>query len=301
MLPYRKSNMDSFLEHTSPRVPVQFHTQRNGSSSSSSVASGEEVRIPRIVLRDVWKACDEWSCYGVGVPLSTENLLETVNFDQYYAPTLSAIQIFTIKPFPDDADSSSRSTVTAGTDGAETSAVKPNPFSNYRHRFLTPDKLGYLYFQYNETEKPWEREPLTAKMKELAKQYSGLSSLTSSDLSPYSWISITWFPAYSIPPVKREELLASFLTYHSLTPFFPETFPARVNEIGETLPPQVVLPPFGAVTLNAFGNVWIRPRTSDSQMIELREKAASSFVETMDFTHNDLNFYMSSKFYGRPR
>ncbi|KFK39203.1 hypothetical protein AALP_AA3G212800 [Arabis alpina] len=299
MLPNRKSNMDRFLEHTSPRVRVRFHTQRNGSSSSSS--SAEEVKIPGISLRDVGKACKEWSYFGVQVPLSIENYDEKVI--HHYAPSLSAIQIFTIKPFADDdaVSSSSRSTVTAGTDGAETSAAKPNPFSNYRHRFLTPDKLGYLYFQYNETEKPWEREPLTAKMKELAKQYSGLSSLTSSDLSPYSWISITWSPIYSIPSVKRKELFASFLTYHSLTPFFPETFPARVNEIGESLPPQVVLPPFGAVTYKAFGNLWIMPGTADSQMIEMREKAASSFVETMDFTHNDLNFYMSSKFYGRPR
>lgn len=51
-----------------------------------------------------------------------------------------------------------------GVDGTETRSATPNPYSNYRHRFLHPDHLGYLYFQYNETTKPSERDPLTCKV-----------------------------------------------------------------------------------------------------------------------------------------
>ncbi|VVB17494.1 unnamed protein product [Arabis nemorensis] len=285
--------MDSFLEKTSPRVRVQFHTQ--GSSSSA-----EEVKIPRFGLRDVWKACEKWSCYGVEVPLSIENFNEKVK--QHYVPSLSAIQIFTIKPFADD-DSSSRSSV-IGSDGTGTGSAKPNPYSDYKHRFLQPEHLGYLYFQYNETTRPSDRGPLTYKMRDLAEQHNGLNTLTNSDLSPYSWISIAWYPIYPIPAVNsRKELSASFLTYHSLTPCFPEKFGAgdKVNQVGKPIKPKVVLPPFAAVAYKAFGDIWIRPGTSDRQMIEMREKSASSWVETLDFTHNDLNFFMSHKNYGRRR
>lgn len=80
---------------------------------------------------------------------------------------------------------------------------------------------------------------------------------------------------------------------------FSEKFGDKVNEEGVTMKPEVVLPPFAAVAYKAFGDVWIRPGTSDSQMIEMREKSASSWVETLDFTHNDLNFFMSHKNYGR--
>lgn len=83
--------------------------QPSGASSSSTVASGaeaKEVRRPHIVLGDIWSAYEEFSCYGNEVPLSLEGIDEDVT--SYYAPTLSAMQIFTIKPFADDGGSSSR-------------------------------------------------------------------------------------------------------------------------------------------------------------------------------------------------
>lgn len=83
--------------------------QPSGASSFSTVASGaeaKEVRRPHIVLGDIWSAYEEFSCYGNEVPLSLEGIDEDVT--SYYAPTLSAMQIFTIKPFADDGGSSSR-------------------------------------------------------------------------------------------------------------------------------------------------------------------------------------------------
>lgn len=81
--------------------------QSDGSSSSSAVAPGaeaEELREPRIVLSDVWSAYEEWSSYGLGVPLYLKSIDSKVT--QHYTPSLSAIQIFTIKPFLGDASSS---------------------------------------------------------------------------------------------------------------------------------------------------------------------------------------------------
>ncbi|KAJ0236301.1 Uncharacterized protein HA466_0256290 [Hirschfeldia incana] len=279
------SNYQSFLARTSPLVPVCYHPQPSGASSSSTVASGAEakdVRRPHIVLRDIWSAYEELSCYGTEVPLSLEGIDEQVT--SYYAPSLSAMQIFTIKPFAHEGGSSSWSSSIG-----------------------TYDRSGYLYFQYNELEKPHERHPLTSKIVQLAEQRSGLLSLTSSDLSPDSWLSIAWYPIYQIPSVRRmkKELSAAFLTYHKLKPDFPETFVedgkkvqghgnSRENE-------EVAFPPFGAMTYKAVGNVWNKPGTSDHFDRDRHEKAASSWVENHRFTHSDHQFFFRGKFFGYPR
>ncbi|KAJ4872348.1 hypothetical protein Rs2_45975 [Raphanus sativus] len=273
------SNYQSFLARTSPLVPVRYHAQPSGASSSSTVASGaeaKEVIRPHIVLRDIWSAYEELSCFGTEVPLSLEGIDEEVT--SYYAPTLSAMQIFTIKPFADGCGSSSGSS-SVGTD----------------------DGLGYLYFQYNELEKPHERHPLTAKIELLAEQHSGLHSLTSSDLSPDSWLSIAWYPIYQIPSVKcmKKELSAAFLTYHKLKPDFPETFvedDKKLKEHGKSSK-EVVLPPSGAMTYKASGNVWNMPRTSDHDDRDRHEKAASSWVEKLGFTHSDYKFFFKCNIY----
>ncbi|CAH2044176.1 unnamed protein product [Thlaspi arvense] len=302
MLSADESNYERFLRCTSPSVRVHYYNQTSGGASSSSAAApgGEarEVRKPRIALKDVWSAYEEWSCFGAGVPLLLDNIHTEVT--QYYAPTLSAIQIFTIKPF--SGDSSSRS-----------SAIGASAMPNYRHPFLPPENLGNLYFQFNETTRPFERDTLTQKIGTLAEQYTGLNTLTSTDLSPYSWLSVSWYPIYPIPSVKsRKDLSASFLTYHTLTPYFKDDEVeeqgmsstqegVKVEEEGVSRTPEVVIPPFGAVSYKAFGNTWIMPGTLDHLNTVKYEEAASTMLGTLAFFQNDFNFFMSSKFYGPPR
>ncbi|ESQ31890.1 hypothetical protein EUTSA_v100054380mg, partial [Eutrema salsugineum] len=65
---------------------------------------------------------------------------------------------------------------------------------------------------------------------------------------------------------------------------------------------EVVIPPFGAVSYKAYGDVWIMPRTFDNHnKMEMHEESASSWLETLGFNHSDFNFFMSHKFYGLPR
>lgn len=52
--------------------------------------SGDEY----FTLGDLWDCYEEWSSYGVGAPIC---LKDDENVIQYYAPYLSAIQIYTIK------------------------------------------------------------------------------------------------------------------------------------------------------------------------------------------------------------
>jgi len=74
--------------------------------SSSSRGKVERVKKPHLVLSDIWSAYDKWSTFCVGVPLKLNDYSWT-DATQYYAPTLSAMQIFTKKPFLDDGSSSS--------------------------------------------------------------------------------------------------------------------------------------------------------------------------------------------------
>lgn len=50
--------------------------------------------MAHFTLADLWDQYEEWSVYGVGVPIILPNHERTV---QYYVPYLSAIQLYTRK------------------------------------------------------------------------------------------------------------------------------------------------------------------------------------------------------------
>lgn len=47
-------------------------------------------------LGDLWQCYDEWSVYGVGTPVVLD---DGDKLTQYYAPYLSAVQIYTNKSY----------------------------------------------------------------------------------------------------------------------------------------------------------------------------------------------------------
>ncbi|CAL9229631.1 unnamed protein product [Arabidopsis halleri] len=252
-----KSNFESFLKSISLPVRVKFHTEKRVGSSSSR-GKAERVKKPHLRLGDIWSAYDEWSNFCVGVPLTLKDSWTKAN--QYYAPTLSAIQIFTKKPFVDDGSSSSSSS--------------SRSFGEDCH----------LYFEYNETMSlEAARPPLTMMFEELAKKHHGLNTLRTSDLSENSWFSITWSRGIQIPAVQT--LNQYFLTYHSLTPVIPETIPKRT---------KVELPAFGVLTTK-LDKVWIMPGTSDQETINRLEESAASWMGKCMFSHSDFNIFMAEK------
>ena len=52
----------------------------------------EHDDLPYFILGDLWESFDEWSAYGVGVPITLKDQEVVV---QYYVPYLSAIQLYT--------------------------------------------------------------------------------------------------------------------------------------------------------------------------------------------------------------
>ncbi|XP_024027096.1 uncharacterized protein LOC21394299 [Morus notabilis] len=170
------------------------------------------------------------------------------------------------------------------------------------------DPFGDLYCQYNETISPYDRIPLTEKIKELANEYPGLMKFQSTDLSPYSWIAIAWYPIYQIPLTKNvKELSACFLTFHHLSSFkeeqskmFPFINCVEKEHTGGVCrdheeKSEIAVPPFAALTYKMNGELWMNPATSDQEKIASYLDAASSWLKLLDFNHHDFNFFISRR------
>ncbi|PPD78195.1 hypothetical protein GOBAR_DD24886 [Gossypium barbadense] len=124
------------------------------------------------------------------------------------------------------------------------------------------------------------------QMNELGKHYPGLFDLRSTEISPYSWMAIAWYPVYQIPmATNMKELSACFLTYHPLSG-------SRTGSNKE----EISLPPFAVVTYKLFGTLWINPETSDKDTIICQQTAACNWLRQLQFQHHDFNFFMSRQF-----
>ncbi|KAI6676722.1 hypothetical protein NL676_037518 [Syzygium grande] len=228
------TNMECVPYSVIPSVAVKEVPRPNVENASNEGSQEQEKdMVDSFHLRDLWKAYEEWSAYGAGVPIVLPNGESVV---QYYFPSLSAMQIFTYKKLAEpclDLKSSKRSgegsssteseRETVSSDGSKSSSGTPsndsnNTFSRREGSEQVEEYHGELYCQYNEIVNPYSRLPLTEKIKELARKYPGLTTFRSTDLTPHSWLAIAWYPILQIPVMRnRKELSASFLTYHMLS------------------------------------------------------------------------------------
>eukprot|EP00249_Psilotum_nudum_P023935 c29031_g1_i1 orf=390-1727(-) len=248
----RNCNLDRFLESTCPSVqPLYLPKSCQWEACQSRLQLGHTEPLPYFALADLRDSFGEWSAYGAGVPI-TLNGNETVV--QYYAPYLSAMQLYTARsgqrPFlkfrhPNgDSDASDYSCSEVSSDGESDRLPECwkcecgkthkrdageccicDAFKKDRNipRYRIPegdgwDWHGHLLFEYFEESPPHGRVPLADKITELARVFPELRSLRSVDLLPASWMSVAWYPIYRIPtgPTLRD-LAACFLTYHCLS------------------------------------------------------------------------------------
>ncbi|KAJ8766848.1 hypothetical protein K2173_009139 [Erythroxylum novogranatense] len=240
------TNLDRFLEHTTPVVPAQLLPK----TSVRGWRTHEPEYHPYFMLHDLWESFREWSAYGAGVPLLLD---ENETVMQYYCPSLSGIQLYVdpSRPSPwlrrhgEESDNdSSRET---SSDGSSESGKETNNFvreswgqqNNAGVKFQSlsgvslrskhlkgsssdeyeiSNPLDRLVFEYMEYDPPFVREPLTDKISFLTLQFPELRTYRSCDLSPSSWISVAWYPIYRIPMgTTLQNLDACFLTFHSLS------------------------------------------------------------------------------------
>ncbi|KAH7513427.1 hypothetical protein FEM48_Zijuj12G0198700 [Ziziphus jujuba var. spinosa] len=81
------TNLDRFLEYTTPVVPAQYFPK----TSLRGWKTQDSDIHPYFVLGDLWESFREWSAYGAGVPLLLNGSDSVI---QYYVPFLSGIQLY---------------------------------------------------------------------------------------------------------------------------------------------------------------------------------------------------------------
>lgn len=245
--PINVTNLDRLMESVTPFVPAQHFSVVNVRGRRAREAEPNLYYC----LGDLWEAFNEWSVYGVGVPILLNGKDSII---QYYVPFLSGIQLYVdpskpssrVRPGEEGDAESSRETSSGGSSDCEVERRSISSSDGLRNqhglvnlnaqrlnRLSLSDKavtvsssdeaeisksLGQLMFEYLEHEQPHHRRPLADKIAVLASQFPELKTCRSADLLPSSWISVAWYPIYRIPmgPTLRD-LDASFLTFHTLS------------------------------------------------------------------------------------
>jgi hypothetical protein len=211
------SNIESFVVSTTPLVPARDVPGDVGRGN------GGGRRAP-FALCDLWASFDEWSAFGVEVPLLLDDQDREVF--QYYVPFLSGMQIFrACDPATEaGADDESRVRDDAAPEedpeaAARASSAPPLPSGIARATAEGAKVPGReLLFQYFERASPYSRAPISDTLERLCEEEPTLATLRSDDVHPASWISVAWYPIYRVPVGRSlRDLSACFLTYHALS------------------------------------------------------------------------------------
>ncbi|CAN7003983.1 unnamed protein product [Brassica oleracea var. botrytis] len=286
------SNLDRFLEHTTPLVPARFLPMR----SRRELKTSESESNSYFVLEDLWESFAEWSAYGAGVPLHMDGSDSTV---QYYVPYLSGIQLYVLDPsnkprnIVEDNERSSHSnsgkTLQSEVD-LSVSELNRVSLGDQPGETETSNPQERLLFEYLEYEPPFGREPLANKISDLASRFPELMTYKSCDLSPSSWVSVSWYPIYRIPVgATLQNLDACFLTFHSLsTP--PPPLKAGALEPSVKLP----LPTFGLASYKLKLSVWNQNRAQEWHKISSLQDAADKWLKCLQVNHPDYKFFTSN-------
>ncbi|GAB4843061.1 hypothetical protein Ancab_013040 [Ancistrocladus abbreviatus] len=302
------TNLDRFLQHTTPLVPAQYFSK----TSMRAWSTREDDLQPYFVLGDLWESFKEWSAYGAGVPLLLNGSDSVV---QYYVPYLSGIQLYIdpSKPAPrirrpgeeSDADST-RETSSDGSSDNETELRNKtfNGSSSDDGEFCSSS--GVLVFEYLERDPPYSREPLADKISLLASQFPEIKTYRSCDLSPASWVSVAWYPIYRIPTGPTLQNLDScFLTFHSLsTPIHGAqndwqgiygSYPREVGN-GVDLPFKMSLPIFGLASYKFKIPVWDQNGVECQKANSLLQ-AAEEWLQVLNVDHPDYRFFVTHNYW----
>ncbi|XP_071695607.1 uncharacterized protein [Rutidosis leptorrhynchoides] len=312
----KKTNLDRFMNHTTPIVSAHHFTK----SSINGWRNHEDDYHPYFVLGDLWDSFKEWSAYGVGVPLV---LNEHDSVIQYYAPSLSAIQLYVDSTAPttglrragEDSDyESSRATSSDGSYDAGAAVVRgPRSTTHVDYIDQSFNKLvlrddsddadirnppGLLAFEYFERASPFQRETLANKISDLELTFPELKTYRSCDLTQSSWLSVAWYPIYRIPVgPSLQNVDTSFLTFHSLsTPLkngnclLPNGLTARdVHE--PRMACRLSLSIFGLAVYKFKNADWTKDGIRGTEKVNSLVNSADNWLKKLDVHHPDYMFF----------
>ncbi|KAF8105585.1 hypothetical protein N665_0157s0157 [Sinapis alba] len=304
------SNLDRFLEHTTPLVHPRLFPMRSRCDSKPR----ESECNTYFVLEDLWESFAEWSAYGAGVPLHMHGSDSTV---QYYVPYLSGIQLYAdpskkVRNPDEDNEGSSEGSSSSKLDKlpnrAKTLENAVDLSVSELNRVSLGDQSvtgslssgeteisnphGRLLFEYLEYEPPFGREPLANKVSDLASRFPELMTYRSCDLSPSSWVSVSWYPIYRIPVGPTlQNLDACFLTFHSLSTPHPQSSMG----CSDTKPSiKLPLPTFGLASYKLKVSVWNQNRAQECQKLSSLQQAADKWLKRLQVDHPDYMFFTSN-------
>ncbi|XP_061342957.1 uncharacterized protein LOC133289101 [Gastrolobium bilobum] len=325
------SNLERFLQCVTPLVPSQTLPQSCHNDLNSLWQPLGKDTIEYFTLKDLWDCYYEWSAYGAGAPLMLESGDTAI---QFYVPYLSAIQIYSNKSvaasrnrredsdgvefesdsWSDDSGSDNLSRSLSNNSSKSWDAVSEDSSCDQEGSWLTREKLGYLYLHYTEMSSPYSRVPLMEKIPELARTHPALMTLKSVDLSPASWMAVSWYPIYTIPSRKNDkDLEACFLTYHTLSSSFQDCA-MECDEmdigndicysswwgsiVGEKCKKKqsgcISVPPFGLATYKMQGDLWLDQEPYVNERVSYLYSAADSWLKQLNVNHHDFNFFTSN-------
>ncbi|KAK4857335.1 hypothetical protein QYF36_027023 [Acer negundo] len=337
LLSSESTNLDRFLEHTTPVVSVQ-HLPK---TRSRRWRNDETEHHPYFFLSDLWESFKEWSAYGAGVPLLLDG---SESVKQYYVPYLSGIQLYIDPSRPSsrlsrrpgeesDADSSRETSSDGSSDhGVErrinafvqgTWSQQNIPDANIQsfNRLSLRNKPlvgsssdeseicnspGQLIFEYLAHDAPFSREPLADKISILASQFPDLRTYRSCDLLPSSWISVAWYPIYRIPMGPTlQNLDACFLTFHSLSTPFQSTgfdgshFPNFTVREGHSTDTfvKLPLPTFGLASYKFKVSFWNHNGVHECPKANSLLRIADNWLRRLQVNHPDFRFFVSHSSY----
>ncbi|KAL9239012.1 hypothetical protein vseg_013371 [Gypsophila vaccaria] len=326
------NNLSRFLTATIPSVAAQFFAKTTMKGWRTCDVEYQHY----FTLNDLWESFKECSAYGTGVPLVLNGVDDGIV--QYYVPYLSAIQLVAQSSSSFDAKSSCGQS----DDGCKSSSCDDSSdyefeedinFSTVSEQYLnqadqvpcytpslgnqrqsqgefgsdesdTGSCRGEMLFQFFEKESPYSREPLGSKVGELASLYPQLKTLRSCDMLPCSWMSVAWYPIYSIPSGSTlKDLDACFLTYHCLsTPLQGEGSshsPKLIDSCEIDGTPRFLLPAFGLGFYKFKEVIWTGLRESECPLVNSLTESADRWLKQLQVNHPDLEFFHSRTLHQR--
>ncbi|KAL5229758.1 hypothetical protein ABZP36_028534 [Zizania latifolia] len=306
----RSSNLQCFLDCTTPAVEMRVLPKMNGRSSNDAWHHAEMDSVKYFNLADLWEQYYEWSAYGAG---ATVQLYGGERVVQYYVPYLSGIQLYTNKSLTASQSFGEDNGMDFWSDDEDNEKMSRSWSSTSEDSLFNCDAIGgnrrhhrHLYFEFFEVCSPYGRIPLMDKVYELSQGFPGLTSLKSVDLSPASWMSVAWYPIYHIPYQRNvKDLSACFLTYHTISSSFQDYTlesmangycPAanwKRNDELDKKTKKTPLAPFGLAAHKLQGSLWTNPRTGDRERLVSLFGAADSWLKQLGVQHHDFNYFIT--------
>ncbi|XLS95393.1 hypothetical protein HN51_071401 [Arachis hypogaea] len=164
---------------------------------------------------------------------------------------------------------------------------------------------------------------------ELARTHPALMTFKSVQLSPATWMAVSWYPIYTIPNQKNDKDLEALLPHlsHIVLIFSRhdvycvhalfwikncETESDNIdtekdiywwcgwgstegnkckNKNGSSGGGSISVPPFGLATYKMQEDLWLNPEPCEYERISYLYSAADSWLKQLNFYHHDFNFF----------